>query len=294
MMAEPHQEALSAGGAAAGAAAAASPQQKRQVILSWSGGKDSAMTLHALLNSEEFEVVGLLVNVVVPESAQGNEEDEDEGDWRISSHGVRRRLLQAQVAALQRPLPILEARVSARPRNGEYEAAVFAALREALRRFPALVGVAYGDLFLADIKAYREGMLARFPDRALEAIFPLWGLETGGLARQLIALGFRARLVCVDTTQLASCFAGREYDAALLAELAALGGGVDPCLEKGEAHTFVYDGPIFARPVRVVVVEPGSSSDSVAAAAAAAAQAGDGRFVYCDLVPAAAAAAVES
>ncbi len=249
-------------------AAAPGTKQRQQVILSWSGGKDSALTLHALLRSADHEVVALLTNVVVPAS------DAPDSEWRISSHGVRRSLLQAQVAALPQPLPMFEARVSARPRNGEYEEAVFAALRKALARFPTLAAVAYGDLFLEDIKAWREGMLGRFPDRALAPLFPLWGQETAGLAARCIALGFRARLVCVDTTQLDARFAGREFDGALQAELKLL--NVDPCLEKGEAHTFVHDGPIFSRPVHVRVAVG-------AEGAPAGGHGADGRFVYCDL-----------
>lgn len=228
------------------------------------------MTLHALEQPDSpYQVVALLTNVIEGES------EEEEEEERISSHHVRRRLLHMQAAALNRPLPVLEARVSARPQNGEYEAAVFNTLREALRRFPDIEAVAYGDLYLADIKAWREGMLGRFPDtdKPLRAIFPLWGQATGPLARRCIDLGFRARLVCVDTTQLDASFAGREFDGALLEELAALDKGVDPCLENGEAHTFVYGGPIFARPVGVAVVAGGLSRP------------GDGRFAYCDLVP---------
>ena len=237
------------------------------------------MTLNALEQpSSAHRVVALLTTVV-------NTEGETEA--RIGSHHVRWRLLQAQAAALRRPLPLLAAVVSARPKNGEYEAAVFAALREGARRFPAVGAVAFGDLFLADIKAWREGMVARFTDKSLQPLFPLWGQETGALARRCVDMGFRARLVCVDTTQLDPGFAGREFDGALLDELAGLEnlgpgkGAVDLCLENGEAHTFVYDGPVFAR--RVAVVEAGGPGTRL----------DDGRFAYCDLVLAAPAAAEE-
>lgn len=229
------------------------------------------MTLQRLLqhSDPQYEVVGLLTTVTIPPA------DDDDDELRISSHNVRLRLIQAQVAALATPLPLLEARVSLRPLNGEYENATFGALREALARFPSLAAVAFGDLFLSDIRAYREELLARFPDKDLEALFPLWGEETGALARRCIDLGFRARLVCVDTTQLDARFAGREFDGPLLAELAALergdGRGVDPCLENGEAHTFVHAGTIFARPLNVRAAGPVLCP-------------GDGRFAYCDLV----------
>lgn len=248
----------------------ATPPKKKQVLLSWSGGKDSAMTLHRLLqqqpHADQYEVVGLLTTVTVPTTDEGEDENE-----RISSHHVRLQLIQAQVAALATaPMPLLEAKVSLHPKNGEYEQAIFTALREAVALFPSLAAVAFGDLFLSDIKAYREGLLARFTDKRLEALFPLWGEETSALAHRCVDLGFRARLVCVDTTQLDARFAGREFDAELLAEIAALE-NADPCLENGEAHTFVYAGPIFEGPLSVratgVVSRPG-----------------DGRFAYCDLV----------
>lgn len=242
------------------------------------------MTLHALEQpGSAYRVVALLTTVVVPspEKQEGGQSDgkDEEEEARIGSHHVRWRLLQAQAAALTWPLPVLAARVSARPKNGEYEQAVFAALREGLARFPGVGAVAFGDLFLADIRAWREGMVGRFTDRRLRAVFPLWGQQTGALARRCVGeMGFKARLVCVDTTQLDAGFVGREFDYKLLGELEGLGnlmggkGTVDLCLENGEAHTFVYAGPVFGSGGGVRVVEAGRWRSE------------DGRFVYCDLV----------
>jgi diphthamide synthase (EF-2-diphthine--ammonia ligase) len=130
-------------------------------------------------------------------------------------------------------------------------------------RFPALSRIAFGDLFLTDVRAYREALLASV---GLEAYFPLWALDTRVLAERFVTLGYRARLVCVDTTQLAPSFAGRQFDATLLADLPA---SVDPCGERGEFHTFVSDGPIFRTPVRHGLGEVVMREE---------------RFAYCDLL----------
>jgi uncharacterized protein (TIGR00290 family) len=222
---------------------------QRQVLLSWSGGKDSALALAALNADPNVEVCGLLTSVT-------------RGYDRISIHGVRRSLLEAQVAALQ--LPLTEIVVGPQCSNAEYETAFLSAVENARSRHPQLSAIAFGDLFLADVRAYRERLLA---GSGLAAVFPLWGEPTAALAERCCALGVAARLVCVDTTQLPARFAGRLFDRALLAELPA---AVDPCGERGEFHTFVANGPGFTAPIPYVVGEVVRRDD---------------RFVYCDLLP---------
>lgn len=222
---------------------------QRQVLLSWSGGKDSALALAALNADPTVEVCGLLTSVT---------RDYD----RISIHGVRRSLLGAQAASLQ--LPLTEIALEPQCSNADYEMAFLAAVETARSRHPKLSAIAFGDLFLEDVRAYRERLLA---DTGLEPLFPLWGEPTAALAERCCELGVAARLVCVDTTQLPARFAGRVFDRALLAELPA---SVDPCGERGEFHTFVANGPGFMAPVPYVVGEVVRRDD---------------RFVYCDLVP---------
>lgn len=228
---------------------------RQQVVLGWSGGKDSSLALAELRADPGIEVVALLVNVT-----RGEHRGEEE---RVSVHGVRRALVEAQARVAG--LPLLDVVLEARPSNAEYAAAFDAGLARVRERFPSCTQVAFGDLFLADVRAWREGLLA---GTGFEALFPLWGRNTGALARRFVAEGFRARLVCVDTTQLDPAFAGRAYDAALLADLPP---SVDPCGERGEFHTFVSHGPVFARPVAVDVGETVLR---------------DGRFACCDLHPA--------
>ena len=223
---------------------------REQVVLSWSGGKDSALALAALADDPAVDVVGLLTSVT-------------EGYDRVSIHGVRRALLHAQGRALG--LPIHEIRLDPSCSNADYEAAFHAGLDAARRRHAALVGVAFGDLFLEDVRAYRERLLA---GTGLRPIFPIWGQPTSSLAERCISLGIAARLVCVDTTQLDGQFAGRLYDRALLADLPP---SVDPCGERGEFHTFVSDGPGFQAAVEYRVGEIVRRDD---------------RFMYCDLLPA--------
>ena len=223
---------------------------REPIVLSWSGGKDSCLALAALQADPDLEVVGLLTSVT-------------RGYDRISIHGVRRTLLEAQARAVG--LPLHEIVIEPQCTNAAYEA-VFRSAAELLRaRDPTLARIAFGDLFLRDVREYRERLVASV---GFTAHFPLWGLDTGALAERFVALGYRARLVCVDTTQVASSFAGRSFDAALLA---ALPESVDPCGERGEFHTFVSDGPMFAAPV------PYQIGDVVTR---------EERFVYCDLVEA--------
>jgi uncharacterized protein (TIGR00290 family) len=198
------------------------------VLFCWSGGKDSALALHALQQRADVRVIGLLTTVT------------DEYD-RISMHGVRATLLEAQARATGVPLRV--ARIPRDCPNDRYEAVT----RDAFAAYAAEGGehVAFGDLFLADVRAYRERLLAPLP---LAPTFPLWGEDTRALAYRFIELGFRAVLVCVDPRQIDPAFCGREYDESLLAELPTT---ADPCGENGEFHTFVYDGPIFHEPVAI-------------------------------------------
>jgi uncharacterized protein (TIGR00290 family) len=215
-------------------------------VLAWSGGKDSATALATLQSSTRWRVAALLTTVT------------EEYD-RISMHGVRTALLRAQAHALGLPLRI----VSIPPASGNetYESRMDSALEEVRRE--GIRTVAFGDLFLEDVRAYRERMLNT---AGMSGIFPIWGIPTADLARRFIADGFRAVLTCVDTHQIDAGFAGREYDASLLDDLPP---GADPCGENGEFHTFVYRGPGFRAPVEW------SRGESVLR---------DGRFQYCDLL----------
>ena len=204
--------------------------QRRPILLSWSGGKDAAWTLHTLRGRPDVEVVGLLTTVT-------------EGFERIAMHGIRRDILQAQAGATG--LPLIEARIPQQCDNARYEAAFATALAHARARWPELQTIAFGDLFLEDVRAWRETLCARL-DWNIET--PLFGANTATLAREMIEGGLRATLCCVDTTQLAGEFSGREFDAALLDDLPA---GVDPCGERGEFHTCVHAGPMFAHPLAV-------------------------------------------
>lgn len=223
----------------------------RPVILAWSGGKDSSLALAALRADPAVEVVALLTTIT---------RDYD----RISIHGVRRAVLDAQVAALG--LPLIEVTISAAASNAAYEEAFAAALAAYRHAWPEVRHIAFGDLFLADVRAYRERLL---PPLGWTPVFPLWGRETPALAQEFVRAGYRAIVTCVDTTQLGAEFAGREFDASFLAELPA---SVDPCGERGEFHTCVYAGPIFPYPL------PLRAGERIRR---------DGRFEYCDvtLVP---------
>lgn len=219
------------------------------------------MALAALRADPAVEVVGLVTTTTSTYD-------------RISIHGVRRTILHAQSHALG--LPVIEARIEPRADNATYEASWSAAITTAREELGTLGrrsgvegahgihGVAYGDLFLEDVRSFREGQARRL---GYTPHFPLWGQDTGVLARRFIEQGYEAYLTCVDTTQLDASFAGRRFDAALLADLPST---VDPCGERGEFHTCVVDGPAFSSPVLVRLGERLLR---------------DGRFEYCDLVP---------
>ncbi|MGA9334278.1 MAG: ATP-binding protein [Rudaea sp.] len=200
------------------------------ILLSWSGGKDSALALQRLRNDPDWRVVGLLTAIT-------REYD------RISIHGVRRSILHAQANSLG--LALIEATIPPKASNEIYEAAFARALDQASEYTPGLNTIAFGDLYLADVRAYRERLIET---RNWKARFPLWGEDTSMLARRFIESGFRAILCCVDTQQLDAGFCGLEFDADLLARLPA---SCDPCGENGEFHTCVYAGPILREAVHL-------------------------------------------
>ena len=196
-----------------------------RLALAWSGGKDSALALWRM-REQGVRPDRLLTTVAEP-------------GGRVSMHGVRRELLRSQ--ALAAGIELVEIEIPWPCPNEDYEARMTAAFNGG--GLAGVSEVAFGDLFLRDIRRYREQRLASI---GVGVTFPLWDADTAALARRFVALGFRAVLVCVDTRALPSSFAGRELDETLLEELPA---GVDPCGENGEFHTFVYDGPVFERPI---------------------------------------------
>jgi uncharacterized protein (TIGR00290 family) len=221
-------------------------EKREPVLFCWSGGKDSAMALHALLQRSDIQITALLTTVT-------------EGCDRISMHGVRRELLKRQAESIG--LPLHQVLIPPQCLNPIYEARMEEALRrhydEGVRR------VAFGDIFLEDLRAYREKNLARI---GMTALFPIWKRDTRELIHVFHAAQFRAIAVCIDTKVLDPGFAGRELDEAFFRDLPPQ---ADPCGENGEFHTFVFDGPIFRTPVRVRAGEI-LERDS---------------FVFCDLLP---------
>ena len=203
-----------------------------KALLAWSSGKDSAWSLHVLRRQGDVEVVGLLTTV-------------NEAFDRVAMHAVRRELLEAQARAAGVPLRAVP--IPYPCPNEVYEAAMSSALAEA--RAAGIEAVAFGDLFLEDVRRYREERMA---PTGLRPLFPLWGRPTRPLAEEMIDGGLRARLSCVDPRALDASFAGRSFDRELLS---ALPPEVDPCGERGEFHTFAFDGPMFSRPVPVTVGE---------------------------------------
>ena len=218
------------------------PQTK--ATLSWSGGKDSLMALWKV--PAEYEVVGLLTNL--------NQQQD-----RVSVHGIRRHLIEAQAAAIGLPLHFVM--LTSSPSNAEYEELV----KNALLPFQAqgITHIIYGDLFLQDIRQYRDHFFQR---QGMQTVYPLWGIDTHKLVHEFVDAKFRASIACVDTTQLDPQFIGRTFDNDLLRELPA---SVDPCGENGEFHTFAFDGPLFKQPVQVTLGETWLQ---------------DGRFLYRDMM----------
>ena len=200
----------------------------KKTLVSWSSGKDSAWMIHVLRQQPDIELAGVLTTV-------------NEKYQRVAMHAVRVELLQAQADALG--LPLWQIPIPSPCPNDVYERAMAAAVRRAVDE--GFTHVAFGDLFLEDIRRYREERLA---GSGLTPIFPLFGLDTPVLARTMVAGGLRARLTCVNPKVIDARFAGREFDAALLDELPA---SVDPCGERGEFHSFAYAGPMFSKPIAI-------------------------------------------
>jgi uncharacterized protein (TIGR00290 family) len=200
----------------------------KRVLLSWSSGKDCAWALHLLRQQPNFEVVGLLTTI----NAEFN---------RVAMHGTRRAILEAQATATD--LPLWEVLLPWPCSNEVYEQRMAETCQRAID--DNIQAIAFGDLFLRDVRAYREQQLIA---TGIEPLFPLWDIPTHELAHVMIAGGLRAKLVCVDPRQFDLSFAGREFDADLLHDLPST---VDPCGERGEFHSCVYDGPIFSNPVEL-------------------------------------------
>ncbi len=220
---------------------------KGKALVCWSGGKDSALALHAVREAGEVEVAGLLTTI---------NEDYD----RVSMHGIRRGIVQSQARSIGLPLEIVGI-----PKDASHE--VYASrMREVLEgaKGRGVAAAAFGDLFLEDVRKYRQERLAEV---GMKAMFPLWGRDTSLLAQKFIQLGFKAILTCVDSQKLDGNFVGRQFDQKFLSELPP---AVDPCGENGEFHTLVFDGPIFAAPI---ACRPGEVVLR------------DERFYFCDVLP---------
>jgi uncharacterized protein (TIGR00290 family) len=220
---------------------------REKVIVAWSGGKDSALALYEILNAKSYEVLELLTTVT---------EDYD----RISIHGVRSVLLEQQARSLGFPLEKMF--ISKGASDAEYESILQKTLNR--HRINGVFSVVFGDIFLEDVRKYREDTLSKV---GMKGIFPLWKRNTRQLARSFIDLGFKAVVTCLDSKSLGKDFVGREFDRQFLADLPS---NADPCGENGEFHSFVYDGPIFGERIfftkgEIVLRE--------------------NRFYYCDLVP---------
>jgi len=220
---------------------------KEKVIFSWSGGKDSALALYELTNGGNYEVVTLLTTL---------SRDYD----RTSMHGIRRILLEQQAQSLRYPLE--KVLISKNTSNEEYESK----MQETLEKYQArgVCSVVFGDIFLEDLRTYRENNLSKI---GMKAIFPLWKIDTTKLAYTFIDSGFKAVITCVDSNALDRIFIGRIFDEQFLSQLPPV---VDPCGENGEFHSFVYDGPIFQHSVFHTIGEVVMREK---------------RFYYCDLMP---------
>jgi len=204
----------------------------KKTFLSWSSGKDSAWALHVLRQQCEVEVVGLMTTV-------------NQLYQRIAIHAVRLELLQRQAEAVGLPLHIIDLPYPCT--NAQYEAAMETFIAKA--KHQQIECMAFGDLFLEDVKEYRE---AKLSGTGITPLCPIWRTPTDELAKEMIASGLRAVVTCIDPRQLAASFAGREFNEQFLKDLPT---NVDPCGERGEFHTFVFDGPMFSKPVPIEVGE---------------------------------------
>jgi uncharacterized protein (TIGR00290 family) len=204
----------------------------KRILLSWSSGKDSAWALHLLRKNADYKVAGLLTTF-------------NEVADRVAMHAVRRSLVEAQASGAG--LPLWAVSLPWPCNNDQYESIMAATCAKAVAE--GIEGVAFGDLFLEDVRAYRERQLT---GTGLEPLFPVWGLPTRALAEEMIASGLRAKLTCVDTEKLDPSFVGREFDSALLS---AFPSEIDPCGERGEFHSFVYAGPMLTSPIPISLGE---------------------------------------
>jgi uncharacterized protein (TIGR00290 family) len=218
-----------------------------KAILAWSGGKDSAMALHEIRRSGVYTIERLLTTVT---------QDYD----RVCMHGVRTALIERQ--AVELGLPLDKVHLAANESQEGYDAKMRGYLTPCHQQ--GIEAVVFGDLFLEDVRQYREKSLSRVN---MHAVFPLWQRDTKALARTFLQIGFKAVITCVDLEALDPAFAGRDYDLAFLADLPA---GVDPCGERGEFHSFVYDGPIFRKAIHFTT---GLTIKR------------DNRFIFVDLIP---------
>lgn len=224
----------------------------KKVAVSFSG-KDSTLALYDLLNSNEYEVT-LLFSAVTEEFN------------RTSIHGVREELLEAQAESIG--IPLQKIRIPEQCSNEQYGSIMEKEL--ASMKSQGIDHIAFGDLFLEDVRKYREQMLT---PTGITPIFPLWGINTAELIHRFLSLGFRTITTCVDLTRLPENFSGREIDNEFLAELPA---EVDPCGENGEFHSFVFDGPIFKKPIQFEIGQKKFSADIYT---------GQTRFCFTDLIP---------
>ncbi len=220
---------------------------RKNILISWSGGKDSSLALYEIQKSRDYEVAALITTIT---------SDYD----RVSMHGLRTILLDEQASSLN--IPLEKIFISKNASNDEYESR----LKEVLLKYKQLGirDVVFGDLFLEEIKKYREDLLGKI---GMECVFPIWKRDTVKLAKRFIELGFKAITVCVDSNVLGKEFAGREFDEHFLDDLPK---AIDPCGENGEFHTFVYDGPVFNTPISHELGEIVLR---------------DERFYYCDILP---------
>lgn len=218
----------------------------KKILLAWSSGKDSAWALHELRQQGQYEITGLMTTI-------------NSAFDRVAMHSTRRALVEMQAEAAG--LPLIPAPIPWPCSNAEYEGAMKRVCDQALAQ--GISGIAFGDLFLEDVRAYRERQLQ---GTGLEPLFPIWGQPTRELAQEMVKAGLRAKLVCVDPKQLPASFAGRDFDQSLLDDLPAT---ADPCGENGEFHSFVYAGPMFQREI---AVRTGEKVER------------DG-FLFCDVLP---------
>jgi uncharacterized protein (TIGR00290 family) len=202
--------------------------KKNKVLISWSTGKDSAYALHHIRQKNQYDIVGLLSTIT------------EEYD-RVAMHATRHELLRQQADQLE--LPLYPVFIPASCSNAIYEARMETVLKRAIKE--GVTHVVFGDLFLEDIRKYRESQLAKIN---MTPLFPLWGMNTEHLAKEMIHIGIKAVITCIDPKKLDASFAGRQFNEALLSDFPK---GIDPCGENGEFHTFVYDGPMFYKPIPI-------------------------------------------